>query len=158
MLGAADFAWADGMRRGHFPPERNFVPAHITLFHHLPPSVLDELSWRIKQVCAGPAPAAMLADVLLLGSAVAYHVVSDELMAIRDALADAFHGLLVPQDQVRPRLHITVQNKADPAQARSLAGQLRRDFRPRPLKIAGLGVWRYLGGPWQLALKARFRG
>ncbi|RZL99804.1 MAG: 2'-5' RNA ligase family protein, partial [Sphingomonas sp.] len=39
VFGAEDFAWADGLRRAHFPPDRNIVPAHLTLFHHLAPSL-----------------------------------------------------------------------------------------------------------------------
>jgi len=30
------FALFDRLRREHFPPERNVVPAHVTLFHALP--------------------------------------------------------------------------------------------------------------------------
>ncbi|HEU5286581.1 MAG TPA: 2'-5' RNA ligase family protein, partial [Sphingomicrobium sp.] len=30
-LGAEDFAWLDALRRRHYPPERNRVPAHLTL-------------------------------------------------------------------------------------------------------------------------------
>ncbi|WP_037504549.1 2'-5' RNA ligase family protein [Sphingobium bisphenolivorans] len=157
-MGAADFAWAEGMRRAHFPPERNQVPAHVTLFHHLPPSLLEELRHRLKRLCAGPAPAAMISDVMLLGRGVAYRVESAELMAIRDELAEAFTGLLVPQDQGRPRFHITVQNKVEPGEARALYQILRQDFRPKPLAIAGLAAWHYREGPWELALKASFRG
>ena len=54
LMGAEDFAWADSLRRAHFPPERNKVPAHISLFHHLPPSLLPELSDRMKQLAAAP--------------------------------------------------------------------------------------------------------
>ena len=36
-LPADVMAWADGLRRAHFPPERNQVRAHVTLFHALPP-------------------------------------------------------------------------------------------------------------------------
>ncbi len=158
LMGAADFAWAEGMRRAHFPPERNQVPAHVTLFHHLPPSLLEELRHRLKRLCAGPAPAAMISDVMLLGRGVAYRVESAELMAIRDELAEAFTGLLVPQDQGRPRFHITVQNKVEPGEARALYQILRQDFRPKPLAIAGLAAWHYREGPWELALKASFRG
>lgn len=157
-MGADDFAWAEGLRRTHFPPDRNLVPAHITLFHHLPPSLLPELARRMKTRCTGLAPAARLVDVMPLGRGVAYRVESDQLMAIRDELAEAFAGLLVPQDQARPRLHITILNKVDPQQARGLAGQLRAHFRPRPLHIAGLAAWHYRGGPWELAFKASFRG
>ena len=38
-LGPADFAWLDAQRRAHFPPERNQLAAHLTMFHALPPSL-----------------------------------------------------------------------------------------------------------------------
>ncbi|HUD91240.1 2'-5' RNA ligase family protein [Sphingobium sp.] len=158
LMGASDFAWADGLRRAHFPPERNVLPAHVTLFHHLPPSVLAELAARLKRLCAGGPPDARLTEVVLLGRGVAYRIDSPALLAMRDELADAFSRLLTPQDQARPRLHITVQNKVTPEEAKVLAAMLRRDFRPRPLAIAGLAAWYYRGGPWELATKMMFRG
>jgi hypothetical protein len=157
-MGAEDFAWADGLRRAHFPPERNKVPAHISLFHHLPPSLLPELSDRLKASCAGPPPLGLITGIRLLGRGVAFDVRSVGLLAIRDELADAFRGLLTPQDQARPRLHITVQNKVEPPLARALADQLKAGFRPRPLRIAGLAAWYYRDdGQWSLAKKASFR-
>ena len=158
LMGAADFAWADGLRRAHFPPERNWLGAHITLFHHLPPSALGEVAGRLKRLGAGPPPTARLTDVMLLGRGVAYRVESPELLAMRAELADAFAGMLTPQDQAKPRLHITIQNKVTPDAAKALADKLRADFRPRPLAIAGLAAWHYRGGPWELAMKAMFRG
>ena len=158
LMGAADFAWADGLRRAHFPPERNWLGAHITLFHHLPPSALGEVAGRLKRLGAGPRPTARLTDVMLLGRGVAYRVESPELLAMRAELADAFAGMLTPQDQAKPRLHITIQNKVTPDAAKALADKLRADFRPRPLVIAGLAAWHYRGGPWELAMKAMFRG
>lgn len=157
-MGAADFAWADGLRRAHFPPERNVLSAHITLFHHLPPSALGEVAGRLKALCRGPAPRAGLADVMLLGRGVAYRIDSPELLAMRNDLADAFTGLLTPQDQATPRLHVTVQNKVKPAEAKALAETLRAEFQPRPFVIAGLAAWHYRDGPWDLATKAMFRG
>ena len=158
LMGAADFAWADGLRRAHFPPERNWLGAHITLFHHLPPSALGEVAGRLKRLGAGPRPTARLTDVMLLGRGVAYRVESPELLAMRAELADAFAGMLTPQDQAKPRLHITIQNKVTPDAAKALADKLRADFRPRPLVIAGLAAWHYRGGPWEMAMKAMFRG
>ena len=52
LLGSADFGWADGLRRAHFPPERNKIPAHISLFHHLPPARLEELMRLMKTLAA----------------------------------------------------------------------------------------------------------
>ncbi|MFC3441907.1 2'-5' RNA ligase family protein [Sphingobium rhizovicinum] len=158
LLGAGDFAWADGLRRAHFPPECNLIPAHLTLFHHLPPSALEEVAARLKRLCTGPPPPARLTEVMLLGRGVAFRVDSPALLAMRNELADAFAGLLTPQDQARPRLHITVQNKVAPEAAKALAAALRTAFRPRPLAIAGLAAWHYRGGPWELAMKAMFRG
>jgi hypothetical protein len=67
-MGKADQAWANGLRRAHFPAERNRIDAHITLFHHLPPSHLPEIKSRLAALVQNyPAPAADLSDVMLLG-------------------------------------------------------------------------------------------
>lgn len=158
LLGQADFAWADDLRRTHFPPERNHVPAHISLFHHLPPARLPELLRLLRDLAAAPPPPARLADVLLLGRGVALRVESPELLAMREHIAWHFEADLIPQDQGRPRLHITIQNKVEPATAKALHTALSATFRPRSLAIAGLAAWHYLGGPWQLAGQVKFRG
>ena len=38
LFGRADQGWFDAQRAAYFPPERNVLAAHCTLFHHLPPS------------------------------------------------------------------------------------------------------------------------
>ena len=158
-MGKADQAWANGLRRAHFPAERNFVDAHITLFHHLPPSHLPEIKSRLAGLVADyPAPVAFLGDVMLLGKAVAFRVDSPELLSMRAALADSFRGLLIPQDQAQPRLHITVQNKVEPPVAKALHAHLLDSFRPRPLAISGLSAHYYRGGPWEHIGRWSFRG
>ena len=158
-MGKADQAWANGLRRAHFPAERNHVDAHITLFHHLPPSHLPEIKSRLAGLVADyPAPVAFLGDVMLLGKAVAFRVDSPELLSMRAALADSFRGLLIPQDQAQPRLHITVQNKVEPSVAKALHAHLLDSFRPRPLAISGLSAHYYRGGPWEHIGRWSFRG
>jgi 2'-5' RNA ligase superfamily len=158
-MGKADQAWADGLRRTHFPPERNFLDAHITLFHHLPPSHLPEIKSRLAALASEcPPPVAHLTDVMMLGRGVAYRVDSPELLSIRDELAEEFRGLLIPQDQARPRLHITVQNKVEPAVAKTLHGQLSATFKPRLLAVSGLAAHYYRGGPWENIATWKFRG
>ena len=158
-MGKADQAWADGLRRTHFPPERNFLNAHITLFHHLPPSHLAEIKSRLATLAAEcPPPVAHLSEVMMLGRGVAYRIDSPELLAIRDQLAEEFRGLLIPQDQARPRLHITVQNKVEPPVAKTLHAQLAAEFTPRSLAIAGLSAYYYRGGPWEFVSRWAFRG
>lgn len=159
LFGAADFAWLDGLRRAHFPPERNVLAAHLTLFHHLPPSVEPELRQRLNAATRGhPAPAATIAAVMSLGRGVALRVDSSGLASIRRDLADAFAGLLTPQDAGGWRAHVTVQNKVTPDAARALRESLAAGFHPRPLAIAGLAVWRYRNGPWEAASRHMFSG
>ena len=158
-MGKVDQAWANALRREHFPPERNYLDAHITLFHHLPPGHLPEIKSRLAAVASEcPPPVAWLSEVLLLGRGVAYRIDSPELLAIRDELAHEFRGLLIPQDQARPRLHITVQNKVEPPVAKALHAQLAAEFTPRPLAISGLAADYYRGGPWENIGRWSFRG
>lgn len=154
----ADFAWLEGLRRAHYPPERNQVPAHLTMFHALPPSAEDEARRQLALQANAPPPAAGIAGLMDLGGGVAFRVVSAELDAIRDALADHFHGLLTAQDVAGWRPHVTIQNKVPSRLAKALLAELERDFRPRPLGIAGLSLHRYRGGPWEQLAAWRFRG
>ena len=158
MFGDADFAWLDGLRRSHYPPERNQVPAHLTLFHHLAPSLAAELSGRLAVYAATPPPRACIAGVIDLGGGTALRVESDELEDIRQDLAEALRGLLTPQDAAPWRPHVTIQNKVEPRAAKALQQRLRPDFAPRPLAIKGLACWSYRGGPWEPLKRHIFRG
>ena len=157
-LGPADFAYFDGLRRKHFPPERNQLPAHLTMFHALPPSSEPEVRRQLGILSAMPAPAAQLAGLMNLGGGVAFRLVSEELDGIRDELAGHFYGLLTAQDAQGWRPHITIQNKVSDSEARRLLADLARSFMPRPLPITALGLHRYLGGPWEWLARYPFRG
>jgi len=148
-FGDGDNGWLQDLRRTHYPPERNRVPAHLTLFRQLPPSLEGELATRLARAAAAPPPRAAIAGIIDLGEGTALRVESEELEAIRAELAEAFHGVLMPQDQAPWRAHITIQNKVLPREARALQQQLRATFEPRPLAIRALAAWRYLGGPWE---------
>jgi len=157
-IGPADFAWLDRLRRTHFPTARNVVPAHITLFHHLPPSLLPELDSRLTaETRSAPRPAATIGEPLLLDRGVALRVRSDELMAIRERLAEAFHHALIPQDAAAWRPHVTLQNKVDLLLARRFHAELVPAFaQPRWLDVAGLATFYYRGGPWEPIARYRF--
>jgi len=157
LFGDGDNGWLQEMRRAHYPPERNRVPAHLTLFHHLPPGAERELTARLKAATAAPPPRAAIAGIIDLGEGTALRVDSDEMAAIREDLAEALHGMLMPQDQAPWRPHITIQNKVAPREARRLQRQLRTAFQPRPLAIRALASWRYLGGPWEPIRSHAFR-
>ena len=156
-FGDGDNGWLQALRRAHYPAERNRVPAHLTLFHHLPPGAERELADRLKAATAAPPPRAAIAGIIDLGEGTALRVDSEDLEAIREDLAQALHGLLIPQDQAPWRPHITIQNKVAPREARRLQQQLRAAFEPRPLAIPALASWRYLGGPWEPIRSHAFR-
>ena len=156
-IGAADFAWLEGLRRAHFPPDRNRVPAHLTMFHALPPSIEIELRSRVSKAARRPPPTATIDGLMDLGGGVAFRVVSADLDGLREELADGLHGLLSAQDSGGWRPHVTIQNKVAPKVARALKASLERDFRARPLKIRGLAIHRYMGGPWEPVAAYGFR-
>ena len=148
-LAAVDLAWLDALRRHHYPAERNQVPAHLTIFHALPPSLESEARHRLATATKARSPNAIVAGIMDLGGGVAFRIVSEDLDLIREELAAAFHGMLGAQDQGGWQPHVTIQNKVSNPKARQLAEALRQGFEPRPLGIRGLGLHRYLGGPWE---------
>jgi hypothetical protein len=159
QMGKADQAWSDALRAEHFPAERNFLPAHITLFYHLPPLHEQQIRSRLALAAReNPRPNAMVKGLMLLGRGTALAVDCPELSAIREQLADSFYGLLTPQDMAMPKLHITIQNKVDTAIAKQVFASLSRGFQPRPLVIKELALWRYLGGPWEEVQRWSFSG
>jgi hypothetical protein len=157
-IGQPDQGWFEGLRRAHYPHERNHIPAHLTMFHALPPSSESEAQSRLKALAKEARPTAMIDGLMDLGGGVAFRIVSPDLESIRRELAEDFRGLLSAQDSGGWRQHVTIQNKVAPKLARALKEILERDFRPRPLLISGLGLHRYLGGPWERIGIYPFRG
>lgn len=157
-LGPADFAWLDGLRREHYPRERNRVPAHLTLFRSLPPSAEGEARRVLSLTSLLPPPSAMISGLMDLDTGVAVRVHSDDLDEIRDSLAEQFHGLLSAQDRGGWLPHVTVQNKVQPMVARALMRSLARQLTPKPLAIRGLQLIRYREGEWEPLQSWRFRG
>ena len=157
-LAEVDFGWLEGLRRKHYPFERNQVPVHLTIFHGLPPSAELEVRARLSRFANQAVPRAMVAGLMDLGGGVAFRVVSEDLDRMREDLAADLHGLLGAQDIGGWRPHITIQNKVSSGKARELRNSLERDFHPRSLSIKGLGLHRYLGGPWERIAAYPFRG
>ena len=157
LLDPDSFAWLNGLRRAHFPAERNVLDAHLTLFHALPPPLEPELTRRLSSLTRGRPLAAEASGFVSLGRGVAARIVSPQLAALREELAEAFHGLLTPQDAAGWRPHVTIQNKVTPAEARDLLARLSGSFRPRRVEVVGLAAWLYRGGPWEPLARFAFR-
>jgi hypothetical protein len=157
-IGGEDRAWLDRLRRAHYPAERNLVPAHLTMFHALPPSSESEVRSALSRLGLERPPIASIDGLLNLGGGVAFRIVSPDLESIRRDLSADFRGLLSAQDAGGWRPHVTIQNKVTPKIARELLGELRQNFRKRPVVIRGLGLHRYLDGPWEEIATYAFRG
>jgi 2'-5' RNA ligase len=140
----------DRLREAHFPPARNYLRAHLTLFHHLPAAEEEQIAADLDEICAARGPLVLTADeVLFFGRGVAYGFAAPELVAVRAALARRWWPWLGAQDRGKFRPHVTVQNKVAPAQARALHEELRADFAPFAATGVALLLWRYRGGPWE---------
>ena len=92
-----------------------------------------------------------------LDSGVALRIISQDLERIRNELAEEFRGLLTSQDEGRWTPHVTIQNKVSNREARQLMEALDAGFSQRPLGVRGLGLHRYLGGPWETLQTWSFR-
>ncbi|QKG71243.1 2'-5' RNA ligase family protein [Erythrobacter mangrovi] len=147
------------LRRAHFPPERNYLEAHVTLFHALPAMSEEEVTGWCRRIASEYAPVpAKAVGLMSLGQGTAIRLESPAMLRLRDRLADALHGLLTAQDQHRPRLHVTIQNKVTPAEAKTLQAQLAGAIQPQAFAFRGLALHRYLGGPWEPLKTFAFRG
>lgn len=133
------------------------MPAHCTLFHKLPGEREEEVVRLIGAIAEAARPfTAFTSGVLNFGRGVAYALDAPTLIALREDIGHAMSPWLSDQDRQRYRPHVTIQNKADPAAARALLASLEDDFAPSPVRIEGLSLWRYRGGPWEPAAAFRF--
>lgn len=154
-----DQARFERLRILHFPAGRNLIPAHVTLFHHLPGPEIDAIQHALQQRCATLPPFPVVACGLrFLGRGVAYALEAPELATLRAGLARQWHEWLTPQDRQGYRPHVTIQNKATPEAARALQQNLQAAFAPFAVRAEGVLLWRYLGGPWEAVGRHAFAG
>lgn len=152
------FAELDALRRRFNLPERNFVPAHVTLFYRLPDERRREIKAFLTQVVAGRRPMEVaVAGVKTTERGVAVFLQSPQLAALRQLLASEWRPWLVGQDLSRFQPHVTIQSNV----AESTAQQTRRSVEAaltlKELRGIGLHLWRYRGGPWEDVQIFRFR-
>jgi len=140
----------DSLRKKHFPPERNYLQAHLTLFHHLPGDQKQGIITKLEEVAAAyPSFSLEVTEVKMIGRGVAYKLESELLMKLHRQLAKVWQDWLTPQDRQKLWPHITVQNKVEAAKARALHEKLAESFAPFTVRATGLKLWEYKGGPWE---------
>jgi 2'-5' RNA ligase len=143
-------AYFTDLRKQHFPAERNYLDAHLTLFHHLPanePAIFEV----IKTVCSLQKPMILpVTQVVNIGAGVAFKLESEELKKLHKSLQQQWQQWLTPQDKQSLWRHITIQNKVDRATSLALQQELSTNFKPFEIQGLGLSLWEYLNGPWRL--------
>ena len=149
-LDAESQAFFDEQRRRYFPAKINYLSAHLTLFHALPGTEEAAITDYLREVAARQAPLTLAATgVKFMGRGVMYALDCPPLAALHRRLQQHWQPWLSPQDQQGLRPHITVQNKVDPAEARTLHEQLAAGFESFEATGTGLALWAYKGGPWE---------
>lgn len=153
------FAWSNGLRAEHFPPERNWLKAHVTLFHSFAPSLRDELPRFLARMAGEFAPPpAQINGLMDLGQGTALAIRSPQMLTVRDAIAEHFWDMLTKQDQGGKKLHITIQNKVERKAALALQQQLSQRLTPRNFAFTGLGLHIYRNPHWEAVGVWKFRG
>ena len=146
-LDPRSFARLDAWRRAHFPDRGYRLPAHLTLFHKLPPGAAPRVAAALGP---RPGPVPLAFDSLRrLERGTAVDVASPALHRLRARIGAAFEGELSRQDSRRVwRPHVTVQNKVDPEEAAAGRAAISAVFAPWVGYGPAVLLWRYLGGPW----------
>lgn len=158
-LDVETFARLDRLRNHYFHAARNVVPAHVSLFHKLPPDEGESVAAALGEVAAssGPIPV-RLGALKFTGGGVMAGVESPGLSAVHRELSRRFDRWLTPQDRQPYRPHVTIMNKAERAEASRAFEELRIGWSPWDGVGESLLLWEYLGGPWRAAAAYRFVG
>lgn len=137
------------LRKLHFPPERNYLDAHLTLFHHLPQgedAIIQAIEHLTKQ---HQKMQVQVTGLRSIGNGVAFSMESNPLQQMHKQLQNDWQQWLIPQDRQKLWSHITIQNKVKPEEAKKLKEMLEQDFEPFVVEGIGLSLYEYLGGPWK---------
>lgn len=139
------------LRQKYFPPERNYLDAHLTMFHHLPGEEILKIRETLPEISARYSPFEIrFPKWRFLGKGVAADVESKELFDLRKRLADIWQDRLTRQDSQKFKPHITIQNKVKLEKARRLFEKLLENKKLPKGFGKGLQLWHYMNGPWEL--------
>ncbi len=155
----ATFGRLDELRHRYFPPERNQVPAHLSLFHQLPGDEWDSIDSTLDRLARASSPIPIrFKGVKPTGRGVMIVVDAPGLPALRSELAKTFARHLTAQDRQPYHPHVMIMNKADRAEADQALAEIQPTWSPWSGVGDRLILWRYLGGPWDQAATYPFLG
>lgn len=151
-MDSESFDFFTALRDKYFPPERNYLKAHLTLFHQLPGEQLDEIEDYLKITASRQFEFPLqFQEAQFIGRGTIITVESPALTSLRNKLANQWNDWLSQQDRQKFNPHVTVQNKAAEDEARRVFEQFQGTWQPRGGTATALQLWHYKDGPWQLA-------
>lgn len=151
------FAALEALRRRYYAPERNLVPAHLTLFGRLPVERGREIKALLGHVAAGERPLELECEgARAIEKGVAIFLQSPRLHALRESLATEWSPWLDPGDGIGFRPHVTIQTTESDREISQTLQKLRGERLPRSVRGTGLHLWRYRDGPWTSERLFRF--
>lgn len=148
LLDETSHHYFTGLRNQHFPKYCNFLEAHLTLFHKLPPekTIIAE---TLKEVCKRSSLSLEVSGIKNMGKGVAFEIQSPELVKLHKTLQQKFSRFLISKDRLKIWPHITIQNKVTAFKASQTLALLQQDFKPFTVEGTGIGCWLYKDGPWE---------
>jgi 2'-5' RNA ligase len=140
----------DTLRQQHFPANRNYLKAHLTLFHHLPPTHIPEIKNVLDQIATNTSAFSLeVQPPKSIGRGVAYPMQSAKLASLHKQMQHTWKKHLTPQDANKLWPHITVQNKVARQQAKELQEKLLTEPFPNTVNAEGFSLFYYDSGPWE---------
>ena len=156
---AESFTRLEPLRQRYFPPARNFIPVHVTLFQQLPDAALNRVIGSLAHAASGEAPLPFCATGILdFGGGSAVDLECAPARALQTRLRNSWSDILTDSDDRARKLHVTVQNKTDRDTAKVTQAALRSDFTRWEGVFDRLLLWHYRGGPWERAGTFPFTG
>jgi len=153
------------LRKEYFPPKLNKLDAHLTLFHALPGSKLEEtIIPHLEQTAASTAPFHIMAATpfkLTKGIAVGLpkSAGGDDTRSFHAQLRRDWQDVLSEQDAGGFAAHYTVMNKVDDRSTVKRAfEQVEDSFRACSGTVEGVTLWRYDRGNWEWFRDFKFEG
>jgi len=152
------FAFFNELRQRYYPPERNLVPAHVTMFYRLPGSHAREIKTLLRNETEDHRPFTVVASAARrIEAGVAFFLHAPQLLALREKLAEEWWPWLTDHDKIGFRPHITIQNNVRDAEAGATLRSIA-ELRTPQIRALGLHLWRYRDGPWEHTTLYPFRG
>jgi 2'-5' RNA ligase len=135
------------LRNTYFPAWCNYLEAHITLFHRLPPDV-PLITDTVEKFSRRKAFTLGITGIKNMGNGVAFTVQPGETDEIHKGMRLAFDVYLTGKDRKKIWPHITIQNKVTAWKAQQTAEMLTSNFTPFSIEAIGFSLWKFNKGPW----------